>query len=128
MDSGQIKVLNLGNNDIDDNGIKHIVSLIRLKLSLIELHLDENQIGDDGVEQLCKTLSHPTATLQKLYLQKNRQITDKSAEYLTSMLKKNQSLTTLWLYGCSLNDSGKQKLADATKSKKGFYSNIERYS
>ncbi|CAF1250235.1 unnamed protein product [Adineta steineri] len=128
LDGGPLKVLNLAKNNIDDDGVNHIVGLLRLKRTLIELYLNDNQIGDAGVEKLATALSHPAAALQKLYLQDNKRITDRSVKSLTEMFEKSQSLNTLWLLNCGLTDNGKQELSEAAGLKRGFYLNIERFA
>ncbi|CAF1227765.1 unnamed protein product [Adineta steineri] len=128
LDGGPLKALNLAKNNIDDDGVKHIVGLLRLKRTLTELHLNDNQIGDAGVEKLATALSHSAAALQKLYLQDNKRITDRSVKSLTEMFEKSQSLNTLWLLNCGLTNSGKQELSEAAGLKRGFYLNIERFA
>ncbi|CAF1198965.1 unnamed protein product [Adineta steineri] len=128
LDGGPLKVLSLAKNNIDDDGVKHIVGLLRLKRTLTELYLNDNQIGDAGVEKLATALSHPAAVLQKLYLQDNKRITDRSVKSLTEMFEKSQSLNTLWLLNCGLTDNGKQELSEAAGLKRGFYLNIERFA
>ncbi|UJR18188.1 hypothetical protein I4U23_005089 [Adineta vaga] len=127
LDSGSIKILNLSNNNIDDDGMNHLVALLRSKRTLTDLYLNNNQIGDEGIEKFAKALSHSTSNLQKLYLNNNSRITNRSANYLAEMLKKNQSLNTLWLLKCGFSDGGRQKLMEAAALKKGFYLNIERF-
>jgi Ran GTPase-activating protein (RanGAP) involved in mRNA processing and transport len=127
MESGLIKVLNLSNNHIDDNGINYLVVLLKSKRTLTDLYLNDNQIGDRGVELLAKALSHPTATLQKLYLSNNTRITDRSINHLIGMFKTNQSLNSLWLLKCGFSDDGRGRLLEAVESKRGLYLNLERY-
>jgi Ran GTPase-activating protein (RanGAP) involved in mRNA processing and transport len=103
------------------------VSLLKSKKSITDLHLDNNQTGDEGVEQLANALSHPEANLQRLYLDHNKGITDQAANYLIEMLKTNRSLNTLWLGDCSFTPNKRKKLVEASESREGFYLNIERY-
>ena len=121
-------MLNLSNNLIDDTGAKRLVALFQSKKSLTELYLNDNRIGDEGVQLIARALSSSKATLRKLYLSKNKRITDRSVDELIEMFGKNQSLNSLWLLECSFTDTGRQRLIETAASKKNFYLNIERLS
>jgi Ran GTPase-activating protein (RanGAP) involved in mRNA processing and transport len=108
--------------------MKHIATLLRIRPTLTALYLDGNQIGDAGVEQLAKALSHPLVNLQKLYVHENKQITDRSVNYLVRMLNQNHSLNTLWLLECSFSINGRQELIEAAQLKNKLYLNIERFT
>ncbi|CAF4259542.1 unnamed protein product, partial [Rotaria magnacalcarata] len=102
IDKAPIKVLNLSNNNIGDEGVRHLVEVIKRKRTLTALHLNGNQISDEGVKLLANALCHPGTNLQKLYLHNNKRITDSSVDVLINMLKQNQSLKTFWLIECKL--------------------------
>ncbi|CAF2205890.1 unnamed protein product [Rotaria magnacalcarata] len=128
IDKAPIKVLNLSNNNIGDEGVRHLVEVIKRKRTLTALHLNGNQISDEGVKLLANALCHPGTNLQKLYLHNNKRITDSSVDVLINMLKQNQSLKTFWLIECKLTSGGRQKIfQEADASKQNFYLNIERY-
>ncbi|CAF3576735.1 unnamed protein product [Rotaria socialis] len=127
IDKAPVKVLNLSNNNIGDEGVRHLVEVIKRKRTLTALHLNGNQISDEGVKLLASALCRPGTNLQKLYLHNNKRITDLSVDVLISMLKGNQSLNTLWLIECTLTSGGRQKIfQEADASKQNFYLNIER--
>lgn len=127
MECGLIKSINLSNNNIGDDGVKHIIALLRMKETLTILYLNNNQIGDQGVKLLADTLSHHTSKLKNLYLNENPRITNQCVDHLVKMFKLNQSLKILWLLKCGINGNGKQKLIQAAEEKQNFYLNIERY-
>ena len=64
--------LNLGGNQLGDDGAKALAAAVAASGSLAELHLDDNNIGDEGAKALAagisasgslalKTLSVPSA-------------------------------------------------------------------
>lgn len=127
MTSGQIQILDLSNNEIDDDGGRHLASLLRDKQSLIHLDLNSNKIGDEGVQALVGALSNGSATLKRLYLEKNIRIKEAGANRLAEMLKINRSLERLSLMDCRLNYGSRQTLIQIADTKRGFDLNIERY-
>lgn len=128
MHGAPIKTLRLSQNRIDDDGMKHIATLIQSRPMLTTLYLDGNRIQDLGVEILTKTLSSRLVQLEKLYLHENKRITDRSVTDLIDMLQKNHSLKTLWLIGCNFSVNKREELINAVKTKKGFFLNLERYN
>ena len=57
-----IKYLNLGNNNIGDEGCKAFVK----NTTILDLELDSNNIGDEGCKELAKNM-----TITRLYLSRN---------------------------------------------------------
>lgn len=127
MENAPIKVLDLSNNNIGDQGAEYLAELLEKKHTLTDLHLNSNRIGDKGVQMLSSVLSRRATKLQRLYLHNNSSISDKSVDYLVDMLKRNQSLNTLWLINCTLTNMGRQKLREAVASKRNFYLNVESF-
>ena len=96
MEGGaRIKTLKLSNNQIGDDGMKHIAALLRNRPTLTTLHLDGNQIGDDGVQQVAKALTHRQMKLERLYLHKNKNITDRSFNHLRNIFIENHKLKSI---------------------------------
>ena len=121
MDQAPIKRLNLGHNNIGDEGARNLAEVLKVKRTLTVLHLNDNQISDRGVQMLANALCHPKTNLTQLYLENNQQISDSSIVYFTEMLRQNQSLNTLWLIGCNLTNAGKERLRAAVASRKNFH-------
>ena len=128
MQKAPIRTLNLSHNNIRDEGAVYLAELLKIKRTLIHLHLNSNQIGDKGVQRLAEALCYPTTNLLKLYLQNNPWIRDSSVDYLVDMFKRNRSLHTLCLVNCGLTDVGRQRLKEVAVSKKTFYLNIENFT
>lgn len=125
MDAGPIKILNLSNNNIGDEGARHLAGVLKAKRTLIHLNLSHNQIGNMGVRLLASALSHRDANLKQLDLQNNRSISDASVDCLMDMIKESRSMNTLWLSNCDFSDNGRRKLSDAADKKKKFQLLIE---
>ncbi len=119
MDKAPIKILNLSHNNIGDEGVKHLAEVLRVKRTLIQLHLNDNRISDSGVQLLANALCDPRTNLTHLYLSNNR-LSNLSVGYLTNMLNQNRSLNTLWLMDCNLTNADREQLRQAVASKRNF--------
>ncbi|XP_058012659.1 ribonuclease inhibitor isoform X1 [Ahaetulla prasina] len=92
-------------------GISHCEDLSVLLTSnqeLTELNLSNNELGDAGVDALCKGLLNPNCKLQKLWL-RNCNLTKACCEKLRSVVTKSP-LTELHLGDNSLGTSGGKAL------------------
>ncbi|KAG8125644.1 hypothetical protein E2320_020776 [Naja naja] len=92
-------------------GISHcedLSALLTTNQELIELNLSNNELGDAGVDALCKGLLNPDCKLQKLWL-RNCNLTKACCEKLRSVVSKS-SLTELHLGDNHLGTSGGQTL------------------
>ncbi|CAF0933992.1 unnamed protein product [Adineta ricciae] len=123
-----IKILRLSDNHIGDTGIEYLVEVLKNRRTLLELHLNGNQISDHGVRLLATILSTPTSNLRKLYLHNNPRISDLGINHLIGMLRTNRLLNTLWLINCNLTNAGRQRLRDTVSTKKDFYLNVEQFN
>ncbi|XP_005623207.1 NACHT, LRR and PYD domains-containing protein 3 isoform X6 [Canis lupus baileyi] len=85
--------------------------LSRNSLSLTELNLSDNALGDQGVNVLCEMLQHPGCNIRKLWLV-NSGLTPGCCPALASMLSTNQKLTHLYLRGNALGDTGVKLLCE----------------
>ncbi|XP_072894122.1 ribonuclease inhibitor-like [Hemitrygon akajei] len=99
------KILKLGLRDVGltDSGVEDLVSALRTNLSLTELDLSENKLGDSGVKLVSAALRNPECKIQKLLLY-NVGLRDSGAEDLAFALITNSSLTELDLGLNSLTD------------------------
>ncbi|XP_034508589.1 ribonuclease inhibitor-like, partial [Ailuropoda melanoleuca] len=107
----QYKNIRLDDCSLGNNHCKDISSLLSTNQVLTELNLSNNQLGDAGVDVLCKGLINPSCNLQKLYL-RNCNLTKDCCENLRSVLSNKSSLTELNLGDNSLGTSGGKALCE----------------
>lgn len=81
--------------------------------------MEDNQIGDRGVEQLALGL-RSNGTLERLLLKNNRQMSDASTNTLIQLIGEIRSLKRLDLRDCSFTSAKKGELRQAAESKHGF--------
>ncbi len=112
--------LYLGQNDIADEGLKHLSNMLKTNRTLTWLWLTDNEISNQGVEFLSNTLAHYNITLEWLFLNSNKLITDSCIDDLIHMLKRNNTLKTLYINNCNLSEITKRKLLKITKTKNDF--------
>lgn len=94
--------------------------MLKTNRMLTWLWLSGNEIGDHGVALLSNTLANHNLSLEWLFLNSNKSITDLSIDSTITMLQRNHSLKTIYLNNCNLSDESKQKLQKITKLKKDF--------
>ena len=81
----ELKTLNLNNNNITDEGVKHLATaLTHTNCTLNSLNLGANNITDEGVKHLSTALTNTNCTLNSLILGANN-ITDKGKNLVKSM-------------------------------------------
>ena len=81
----ELKRLNLGLNNITDEGVKHLsTALTNTNCTLNSLYLSRNNITDEGVKHLSTALTNTNCTLNSLNLAYNN-ITDKGKNLVKSM-------------------------------------------
>ena len=81
----ELKRLSLGDNDITDEGVKHLsTALTHTNCKLNSLNLEYNNITDEAVKHLSTALTHTNCTLNRLNLTNNN-ITEKGRNLLYSM-------------------------------------------
>jgi Ran GTPase-activating protein (RanGAP) involved in mRNA processing and transport len=112
-----LKLLNFSDNDTTDQGAEYLAEMLQRNEKLTHLWLDSNIIGDRGVQLLADALTHHNTSLEQLYLNGNKLVTDSSVDSLVLMLKTNQSLTIFEISDCNLSEAGKAKLRDVEKAK-----------
>jgi hypothetical protein len=87
--------------------------MLKTNKTLISLGLDENDIGNRGLQLLANALNQYNNNLQELYLVKN-----KMANYLSvdSLVQMNR----LWIDDCNLSLKEKEKLRQSIHSRNRF--------
>ncbi len=106
----QCTILDLSGNEITCEGVILLADALNNNLTIKELILYNNRIGDKGIRALALELSINNSTLKKLNLGFN-DITDDGAQHLAQMLKTNRTLTHLSLQQNHIGDRGTQLLA-----------------
>ncbi|XP_042301381.1 ribonuclease inhibitor [Sceloporus undulatus] len=101
----QYKTIRLDDCNLSTSNCKDISTILSTNQDLTELKLNNNELGDSGVEVLSKGLLHPSCKLQKLWLQ-NCNLTEACCENLRSVLSSKSSLTELHLGDNTLGTSG----------------------
>ncbi|NXL93452.1 RINI inhibitor, partial [Alectura lathami] len=99
------KTIRLDDCNLSSSNCKDLSSIIHENPSLTELKLNNNELGDAGIEYLCKGLLTPGCSLQKLWLQ-NCNLTSASCETLCSVLCAQPSLTELHVSDNKLETPG----------------------
>uniref|UniRef100_A0A8C3FZT7 NACHT, LRR and PYD domains-containing protein 3 n=1 Tax=Chrysemys picta bellii TaxID=8478 RepID=A0A8C3FZT7_CHRPI len=136
--------LDLRNNELRDSGVKHLCAglkrenckiqklvlsncyftvvccgalsaVLSKSLSLRELDVCYNKLGDAGMKLLCDGLRQPDCKLQKLRLT-GCGLTPACCEDLSVVITTNQSLTELNINHDALGDSGMKRLRDGLNS------------
>lgn len=120
INSSALKRLDLGENDISDDGAKSIAEMLTMNTSLLQLFLNENQISNYGMKLLANALLQSYTNLQILNLSANTDVDDESIESLTDMLEHNRVLKKLDLRHASFSKNGEKRLRAVANLKRGF--------
>ncbi|XP_038657033.1 uncharacterized protein LOC119968004 [Scyliorhinus canicula] len=99
----KIQRLRLNDNTLTDSCAEDLASAVSTNLSLTDLNLNMNKLGDSGMKLLSAALQNPDCKIQRLDLGQNV-LTDSCAEDLASALSTNQSLMSLNLNSNSFTD------------------------
>jgi hypothetical protein len=101
-----LTTLNLGDNDIGDDGPKTMAEALATNSTLTTLHLGGNSIGDDGAKAMGEALA-TNSTLTTLDLQYSK-IGAEGAKTMAEALATNSTLTTLHLGGNNIGRWGEE--------------------
>jgi Ran GTPase-activating protein (RanGAP) involved in mRNA processing and transport len=129
----RLQLLDLGKNDIRDDGVKILADTIKTTTTLKVLSLKDNKIGSKGIQMLAAAIS-ASGTLSDLDLAYNK-FGNEGTKYIAQTLKPStvskglfglQSTTIdsnvqmLYLQGNEIGDGGVAFLCDAMKSNKSL--------
>ena len=103
----QLSGLNLGQNNIGDEGVKQLSNAI-VNSQLRRLNISANNVTDEGVQQLSNVLLK--SQLSSLDLNSN-DITDEGVKHLSNVLEDSQ-LSGLNLMAINITDEGVQQLSN----------------
>ena len=118
------------NPEIGDEGIEHLVRLLRESRSITILALHHTGITDQGIRLLANVLCdedvNSYSPLEKLYVSFNKGITDESLASFVQILEANGALKALGIQHCHLSDRARRRLRlVVTKKKKRRFSFAE---
>ena len=111
LENSQLSSLNLGANNITDEGVKQL-SYVLENSQLSSLTLERNYITDEGVKQLSNALKN--SQLSSLDLGRNY-ITDEGVKQLSNVLE-NSRLSSLDLTGNNITDEGVKQLSNVLEN------------
>lgn len=110
LNTTSIKKLSLSGNNIGDEGMGLLAKSLKTNASLEELVISNNNIGDKGAKLLADSLSH-NKTLTSLKIGVNN-IGDEGAKELACLLRNNETLRELSLGLNNIRDEGGIALAE----------------
>lgn len=118
------------NPDIGDEGMEHLIRLLRESRSISILALHHTGITDRSVRLLADLLTDQNANsfspIEKLYISFNKSITDESLQALIQIMEESQTLKVFGMQHCGLSDKVRRRLVMmAVKKKKKKFSFAE---
>ncbi|XP_076989490.1 NACHT, LRR and PYD domains-containing protein 5 [Tamandua tetradactyla] len=109
-----LQKLALGHCGLKESSCQNLAIVFIINQNLTRLYLAGNNLGNDGVNALCRFLKHPSCYLQRLILnQCNLQAA--SGGFLAFALISNRSLTHLSLSQNTLQDDGVKLLCEVMR-------------
>uniref|UniRef100_A0A8D0M6Z7 NLR family pyrin domain containing 13 n=2 Tax=Sus scrofa TaxID=9823 RepID=A0A8D0M6Z7_PIG len=106
--------LNLSDCSFSVEGCRELADALRHNQSLKILDLGENDVRDNGAKELCEVLKHVNYALKTLGLEKCN-LTHNCCQHLCSVLRNNRSLVHLNLLGNDLGPDGVNRLWTSLK-------------
>ncbi|XP_076851920.1 NACHT, LRR and PYD domains-containing protein 3-like isoform X2 [Brachyhypopomus gauderio] len=111
----KLEILRLSGCGLTEESCKSLTSVLQTENSLKELKINNNDLQDSGVEQLCAGLKSSNCKLEILRLS-GCGLTEESCKSLTSVLQTENSLKELEMNNNDLKDSGVEQLCAGLKS------------
>ncbi|XP_047690391.1 NACHT, LRR and PYD domains-containing protein 13 isoform X7 [Prionailurus viverrinus] len=106
--------LDLSDCSFTAEGCQELANALQHNCNMKILDIGSNDIHDDGVKHLCEVLKHPKCALNTLGLEKCN-LTPACCQYLSSVLRSSKSLFNLNLLGNELEPRGVSTLWKALK-------------
>ncbi|XP_053066567.1 NACHT, LRR and PYD domains-containing protein 13 isoform X4 [Acinonyx jubatus] len=106
--------LDLSDCSFTAEGCQELANALQHNCNMKILDIGSNDIQDDGVKHLCEVLKHPKCALNTLGLEKCN-LTPACCQYLSSVLRSSKSLFNLNLLGNNLEPRGVSTLWKALK-------------
>ncbi|XP_075358531.1 ribonuclease inhibitor isoform X4 [Mycteria americana] len=103
------KTIRLDDCNLSSSNCEDLSSIINTNPYLTELKLNNNELGDAGIEYLCKGLLMPSCSLQKLWLE-YCELTADIVEALNAALQSKPTLKELSLSNNTLGDTAVKQL------------------
>ncbi|GAB1300488.1 NACHT [Apodemus speciosus] len=113
----QLQRVSLENCRLTEACCKDLSLVLMLSQTLTHLNLAKNELGDNGVKNLCESLSCPECKLQTLVLW-SCNITSNGCLYLSKMLQQTLNLEHLDLGLNRIGSAGARSLCEALKNPK----------
>jgi len=117
MSFRHLHTLRLDNCQIDQTAAKSIATLVPECSSLLNLFLNRNQIGSQGVIELCKGAAVSVA-LQSLHIAYNEIYSQEAAEAISNMMLQCSTLLEINLSGNHISSKGATKIGSAIEHSK----------
>ena len=117
MNKGTVTAFTIYSSFLSRNDIHSFSSQLSKNESLTTLVLTTGSIDDNGVVLLAESLQN-NKTLKFLYLNDNPDITSASAESLAELLRNNDTIIYLNLYGTTIDTNGVVMLIESLNTNK----------
>ncbi|XP_050960338.1 NACHT, LRR and PYD domains-containing protein 12-like isoform X4 [Labeo rohita] len=115
-----LKELNMNNNNLQDSGVKQLCTgLMNNKCKLEILGLSKCYLTEESCSALASVLSSDSSSLKELDLSNNN-LQDSGVRLLSDGLKENCKLEKLGLSNCSITEEGYKALASALRSNPSY--------
>uniref|UniRef100_A0AAY5EHM9 Uncharacterized protein n=1 Tax=Electrophorus electricus TaxID=8005 RepID=A0AAY5EHM9_ELEEL len=111
----KLKILRLSGCGLNEESCKSLTSVLQTENSLRELKINNNDLQNSGVEQLCAGLKSSNCKLEILRLS-GCGLNEESCKSLTSVLQTENSLRELKINNNDLQNSGVEQLCAGLKS------------
>uniref|UniRef100_A0AAY5E908 Uncharacterized protein n=1 Tax=Electrophorus electricus TaxID=8005 RepID=A0AAY5E908_ELEEL len=111
----KLEILRLSGCGLNEESCKSLTSVLQTENSLRELKINNNDLQNSGVEQLCAGLKSSNCKLEILRLS-GCGLTEESCKSLTSVLQTENSLRELEMNNNDLQNSGVEQLCAGLKS------------
>jgi hypothetical protein len=111
-----LKELYLNDNEIGDDGVEALAASVKNHESLSVIDLSGNKMSDKGAAALASAIPN-SHELDSLMLSRNS-INDEGAAALASLLEHNPTICRVQLQGNNISDKGVAALAQALKANK----------